>query len=94
MALVTARFAAAAAGAGMVSVEVPDGGPVETQFLAAVALNAAGDAARAVQIVDKALAAAPPGNVGWLLPVEPLLNISRNPDVWAPVLSRLRARAV
>jgi len=57
-------------------------------------LNAAGDAARAVQIVDKALAAAPPGNAGWLLPVEPLLNISRNPDVWAPVLNRLRARAV
>ena len=45
--------------AGFVSVEVPDGGPVETQFLAAVALNAAGDAARAVQIVDRALAAAP-----------------------------------
>jgi hypothetical protein len=57
-------------------------------------LNAAGDAARAVQIVDKALAAAPPGNAGWLLPVEPMLNISRNPDAWAPVLSRLRARAV
>ena len=96
MALVTARFAGAGAGpgAGMVSVEVPEEGPVETQFLAAVALNAAGDAARAVQIVDRALAAAPPGNAGWLLPVEPLLNISRNPDVWAPVLTRLRARAV
>jgi DNA-binding winged helix-turn-helix (wHTH) protein len=91
MALVTARFAG---GAGPVSVEVPEGGPVETQFLAAMALNAAGDAARAVQIVDKALAAAPPGNAGWLLPVEPMLNISRNPDAWAPVLSRLRARAV
>jgi DNA-binding winged helix-turn-helix (wHTH) protein len=96
MALVTARFAAVGTGpgAGMVSVEVPEGGPVETQFLAAMALNAAGDAARAVQIVDRALAAAPPGNAGWLLPVEPLLNISRNPDVWAPVLTRLRARAV
>ena len=91
MALVTARFAG---GAGPVSVEVPEGGPVETQFLAAVALNAAGDADRAVQIVDRALAAAPPGNAGWLLPVEPLLNISRNPDAWAPVLRRLRARAV
>jgi DNA-binding winged helix-turn-helix (wHTH) protein len=90
MALVTARVAA---GPGFVSVEVPEGGPVETQFLAAAALNAAGDAHRAVQIVDRALAAAPPGNVGWLLPVEPLLNISRNPDVWAPVLTRLRARA-
>jgi tetratricopeptide (TPR) repeat protein len=90
MALVAARVAV---GAGPVSVEVPDGGPVETQFLAAVALNAAGDAHRAVQIVDRALAAAPPGNAGWLLPIEPLLNISRNPDVWAPVLTRLRARA-
>ena len=90
MALVTTRIAA---GAGPISVEVPDGGPVETQFLAAVALNATGDSARAVQIVDRALAVAPPGNAGWLLPVEPLLNISRNPDAWAPVLARLRARA-
>ena len=90
MALVTTRIAA---GAGPISVEVPEGGPVETQFLAAVALNAAGDAARAVQMIDRALAGAPPGNAGWLLPVEPLLNISRNPDVWAPVFARLRARA-
>ena len=32
-------------------------------------------------------APAPPGNAGWLLPVEPLLNVSSNPDVWLSVLS-------
>ena len=40
-----------------------------------------------------ALTDAPPGNAGWLLPVEPLLNVRANPDAWAAALSRLRARA-
>jgi hypothetical protein len=49
-----------------------------------------GEAAR---LVDDALAAAPAGSAGWLLPVEPLLNVSAAPDIWAPVLARLRTRA-
>ena len=36
---------------------------------------------------------APAGNAGWLVPVEPLLNVSANPDEWSSVLARLRARA-
>jgi hypothetical protein len=47
----------------------------------------------AAPLVDHALAAAPAGNAGWLLPVEPLLNVTTAPDIWAPVLARLRARA-
>ena len=30
------------------------------------------------------LVAAPAGNAGWLLPIEPLLHVSAQPDVWAP----------
>ena len=41
-----------------------------------------------------ALAAAPAGNAGWLMPIEPLLQVSAHPDIWAPALARLRlARA-
>jgi hypothetical protein len=49
--------------------------------------------AEAAALVDRALAAAPPGNAGWLVPVEPLLNVSAHPVVWIPALSRLRTRA-
>ena len=59
----------------------------------AVYLVAAGDAASAARLLDHALAAAPPGNAGWVLPVEPLLNVSSAPDLWGPVLARLRSRA-
>jgi DNA-binding winged helix-turn-helix (wHTH) protein len=47
----------------------------------------------AAAIVDQALAAAPAGNAGWLLPVEPLLHVSAQPTIWAPVLARLQTRA-
>jgi hypothetical protein len=42
--------------------------------------------------VEEALIAAP-ADAGWLIPIEPLLGASRNPDAWAPVLARLRTRA-
>jgi DNA-binding winged helix-turn-helix (wHTH) protein len=66
---------------------------VEIAIGHAVGLAAAGDAANAARLVDHALAAAPPGNAGWIVPVEPLLNVAASPDVWAPVLARLRTRA-
>ena len=53
----------------------------------------AGDATSAARLLDHALAAAPSGNAGWLLPVEPLLNVSAATETWAPVLARLRSRA-
>jgi DNA-binding winged helix-turn-helix (wHTH) protein/Flp pilus assembly protein TadD len=54
---------------------------------------AADDVSGAVAIVSAALAAAPPGNAGWLLPIEPLLDVGRAHDAWAPVLAALSARA-
>jgi len=54
-----------------------------------------GDAGRATaaSLIDRALADAPPGNAGWLLPLEPLLAVPANPELWAPALARLRIRA-
>lgn len=54
---------------------------------------AAGNASAAVQLVMDALAVAPPGSAGWRLALEPLLDVRRDPDAWAPVLTLLRARA-
>lgn len=59
----------------------------------AAMLMASGDLEAAVRVIDRALAEAPPGNAGWLLPVEPLLNVAAASDAWAPVLARLRTRA-
>jgi hypothetical protein len=35
---------------------------------------------RRMRRVDQALAATPPGNAGWLLPIEPLLNVAAAPE--------------
>ena len=59
----------------------------------AIALACAGKHSDAARIVDQALAAAPPGNAGWLIPVEPMLQVSSHPDIWASALARLRTRA-
>ena len=59
----------------------------------AVGLVLAGKHGEAAALVDQALAAAPAGNAGWLLPVEPLLHVSAHSATWAPVLARLRSRA-
>ena len=63
------------------------------QVGSAIAVDLMGHRAFAVQLLDGALANASPGSAGWLVPVEPLLNVSAHPDVWAPVLARLRTRA-
>jgi hypothetical protein len=53
-----------------------------------------GDHQAAAGIVDRTLAAAPEGtSAGWVLPVEPILRVWAHPDIWAPVLTRLRTRA-
>jgi DNA-binding winged helix-turn-helix (wHTH) protein len=59
----------------------------------AMGLVFAGRHNEAATFVEQALAAAPPGNAGWLLPIEPLLHVSAHAGIWAPVLARLRSRA-
>lgn len=47
----------------------------------------------ASMILDSALAAAPAGNAGWLVPIDPLLNAAAHEAAFARVLARLRTRA-
>lgn len=46
-----------------------------------------------VAAVHDALAAAPPGSAGWLLPIEPMLHVAARPERWAAALTTLRHRA-
>jgi tetratricopeptide (TPR) repeat protein len=57
----------------------------------AVALTFGGRRTEAGHLVDDALAASPPGNAAWVLPVEPLLAV-HGPE-WDAALARLRSRA-
>ena len=52
------------------------------------------DTAGALALLIAALDAAPPGNAGWLIPVDPLLGVSRHATAWQSALARLRMRAV
>lgn len=59
----------------------------------AVALSLTGDCPGAARALDHALAHARPGNAGWLIPVEPLLRVASQPEIWGAVLGRLRGRS-
>jgi DNA-binding winged helix-turn-helix (wHTH) protein len=69
----------------------PRASAADVAFARAVALTCAGHRAEAARVADAALAAAPPGNAGWILPVEPLLQAG-GPE-WEPALARLRSRS-
>jgi hypothetical protein len=60
----------------------------------AVVLGRSGDVDAAAALVGRALSSAPPGNAGWLIPVEPLLGVQHARDAWKDVLVQLRGRAV
>jgi hypothetical protein len=66
---------------------------VEAALACAVRLVAADDPTAAARGISAALAASPPGNAGWLVPIEPQLQVPRARDAWAPVLALLRTRA-
>ncbi|HEY7171888.1 MAG TPA: winged helix-turn-helix domain-containing protein [Vicinamibacterales bacterium] len=67
---------------------------IEQVFAEAAALLLHGDGDQAAARLERALEQAPPGNAGWLLPVEPLLNVAANPVCWSRALARLRIRSV
>ena len=71
--------------------EAPE--PVDLAMARAARLVHANDTSNAVPVVCAALAAAPPGNGGWLLAIEPLLRVAHAPDAWAPALAVLHLRA-
>jgi tetratricopeptide (TPR) repeat protein len=67
--------------------------PIDHAVARAARMVHGGNVAGAVPTVSAALAAAPPGNGGWLLPIEPLLRVHRAPDAWTPALAVLHLRA-
>lgn len=67
--------------------------PVDGAIARAARLVHANDVSHAVPVVSSALAAAPAGNGGWLVPVEPLLRVGHAHDAWAPALAVLHLRA-
>jgi DNA-binding winged helix-turn-helix (wHTH) protein len=73
----------------------PSGSVDEAIARAAATVLVGGDVrlSDAVHLVDDALAAAPNGSAGWLIPVEPLLMVHLHADAWGGVLARVRTRA-
>ena len=67
---------------------------MEEVFCIAAGHALAGSAAAAAQVIEQALAAAPPSNAGWLLPVEPFLNVHASPTTWESALGELAKRAM
>jgi DNA-binding winged helix-turn-helix (wHTH) protein len=90
-----ARLGLAAVGASddTLAVSAFRSSPVDGAIARAVGLVLAHRPGDAATLVDEALAAAPAGNAGWLLPVEPLIHVSTQSAIWAPALARLRTRA-
>jgi tetratricopeptide (TPR) repeat protein len=68
-------------------------GPVDVAVAHAARLAWAGDVPGAARIVTAALGAAPQGNGGWLLPIEPLLGVRQARDGWTAALAALHLRA-
>lgn len=67
--------------------------PIDAAMVEAAALVLAGRHDDAVRVFGAALTNAAAGMPGWLLPVEPLLNVTARPGLWAPVLAIVRVRA-
>ena len=59
----------------------------------AAELVLAGGHDEAARIFTKVLKSAQPGEDGWLLPVEPLINAAAHPVIWTPAFDILRHRA-
>ncbi len=76
----------------LTQLEAPGLGIERAMARAAVAM-AAGGPGDAARILDEALATASTGSGGWLIPVDPLINVTAHEPVFAHVLARLRTRA-
>jgi hypothetical protein len=66
---------------------------IDEAMARAAVLVHAGHADAAAELCHRALAASPPGNAGWLLPIDPLLRVARDKTPWTRVLDLLRRRA-
>lgn len=59
----------------------------------AALLQCGGDIDGAARLVEQPLAHAPPGDTGWMIPVDPLLRVWQTREAWRTVLGQLRSRA-
>jgi DNA-binding winged helix-turn-helix (wHTH) protein len=74
--------------------ELNDSGATVEAALATATFEAlSGRPAAAARLVHDALSRTPPGNGGWTVPVDPLLDAAAHPEPWGPVLAMLRNRA-
>jgi DNA-binding winged helix-turn-helix (wHTH) protein/Flp pilus assembly protein TadD len=71
-----------------------DPNSIDLAVAQAIILARTGRHGEAAQLCADALAQAPRGCAGWLLPAEPMLNPAARPDIWAPTLAILRNRAI
>jgi len=69
------------------------GGNVEAAIVESAGEALAGRHAAAASLVHAALQDAPTGSSGWMLAVDPFLNVAAHPAEWEPVLALLRSRA-
>ena len=65
----------------------------EHEMASAALLVDDGDVEGAVGVLLSALKAAPPGNAGWWIALDPLLRVWEHPDQWEPVLELVAVRA-
>lgn len=74
--------------------ELQHGGrPAEAAIVGAAARAAQGDLAGGCTVLQRLLDAAPPGQTGWLIPIDPALAPLRAHPDFATLLTRLAARA-
>jgi DNA-binding winged helix-turn-helix (wHTH) protein len=69
------------------------GATIEAALAKATFEAVSGRHAAAARLVHDTLSRTPPGNGGWTVPVDPLLNAAAHPEPWGPVLAILRNRA-
>jgi hypothetical protein len=66
---------------------------VEAAMGRAALMAGAGGHEQAAPLLDEALSNAPAGSAGWLIPVDPLLDVAAREPAFSHVLARLRTRA-
>jgi DNA-binding winged helix-turn-helix (wHTH) protein len=79
---------------GPLSTDLLESDPFDRACATAVLLSLQQRHEQAAGVIARALAHAPPGSAGWLLPVEPLSHVTARPDVWASALGQLADRAI
>jgi len=71
-----------------------DAKPIDAPMAKAAVFAVNGQHGQAAQVLGEALLRAEPGSAGWLLPVDPLIDVTAHPEAWAEALAILRNRAL